>query len=133
MVSSKCCTTATAGKKNKSPSDSNQGDNSVPPELYHKTGNSWQQKHDLIFLLSNLPMYRRKSLQRKGKEFAAQCADQYFRLYQTQCKEVFAPSLGKDNPIVDLDGWREWKKKRTKVCLFFCARHFRLFILFVDN
>jgi hypothetical protein len=87
----------------------------APPELYHKTGNSWQDKHCHAFLISKLVAYKQKALRRKGKEFATQCADEYFKDYTSKCKEMFDPSLGPDEEIKDIDGWKEWKKKRTQV------------------
>jgi hypothetical protein len=85
------------------------------PQLYHKTGNSWQDPHCHEFLVSNLRMYKQKALKRKGREFATQCADQYFKDNTTRCLTMFDPSLRPGQEIKDVDGWKEWKKKQTQV------------------
>jgi hypothetical protein len=99
----------------KSRSSNTKDDILGAPKLYHKTGNSWQQPDDLAFLVSNLQAYKLKAARRKGKEFAIQCADQYFKAMGNKCKTKFDPSLDEGDEIADVEAWSAWRKKRTQV------------------
>jgi hypothetical protein len=115
MTTSKTSGKSAAASKKKSTKPSAKDATLAGPQLYHKTGNSWQDVHCHEFLVSKLVAYKRKALQRKGREFATQCADQYFKENAIKCKEMFDPSLGPNEEIKDIEGWKLWKLKRTQV------------------
>jgi hypothetical protein len=81
------------------------------------SGNAWQDRYDATFLQAHFPTYEAKTLKRKGKEFAAQCTDQYIKLFTAKCRKQFDPSLGENDPITDQKGWDAWKRKKAQVCL----------------
>jgi hypothetical protein len=91
------------------------------------SSNTWQDRYDTTFLHAHFPTYEQKTLCRKGKEYAIQCADQYFRLYDVKCKQLFDPNLKPEDPVTDLMGFESWKKKRTAVRItltpFQCGSH----------
>jgi hypothetical protein len=90
-------------------------------------GNGWQDCYDTTFMQFHFPMYEAKTRTRKGKEFAAQCTDQYVKLFTAKCRAEFDPTLRENNPITDKKGWDEWqKKKRAVIFLFSCRQHLRL-------
>jgi hypothetical protein len=79
------------------------------------SGNAWQDRYDATFIQAHFPTYEKKTVQRKGKEYAAQCADQYFKLYDVKCKQLFDPKATADEPVTDVKGYEAWKKKRAGV------------------
>jgi hypothetical protein len=82
-------------------------------------GNGWQDHYDVTFMAAHFPTYEVKVCNHKGKEFVAQCTDQYIKLFPGKCRMQFDPSLRETDMFTDKEGWDDWRKKKTDV--FFSA------------
>jgi hypothetical protein len=112
---SKRATKASSSRRSQSPSVKETVLGMELVDQPRNAGNGWQDRYDATFMHFHFPMYEAKTRSRKGKEFAAQCTDQYVKLFPSKCKAQFDPSLGENDPIIDKKGWDEWKTKKRGV------------------